>query len=284
MKIKHNKVKNTGLIYELLVRQLASDILSNKDSKSFEIINKYYKNTEISKEYKLYNTLIHAGQLTESKADVFISTILEVSKRINKTKLKKEKYNLIKEVKETYDIENFFKAKVNDYKVYASMYNLIEATNSNEFIAPAEVIDNKVTLLEFLTKKDIDKEGVQNQVLEEYAESDKATKIIAYKILVEKFNKKYSSLTPDQKNVLKEYINNISSTQNLKEFLNQEILKAVKILSELKKTVKDEVVKIKLTEVIKTVEPIDKKDSVKDHHVLAVLQYYELIKEIKSIK
>lgn len=284
MKIKHNKVKNTGLIYELLVRQLASDILSNKDSKSFDIINKYFKNTEISKEYKLYNTLIHSGQLSESKADVFITTILEVSKRINKTKLKKEKYNLIKEIKDTYDIENFFKAKINNYKVYASMYNLIEATNSSDFIAPAEVINNKVTLLEYLTKQDVNKDAVQSQVLEEYASSDKATKILAYKILVEKFNKKYSNLTPEQKNVLKEYINNISSTENLKEFLNKEMKKAIEIIAELKKGLKDEVTKIKLTEVIKSVEPIGKKDSVKDHHVLAVLQYYELIKEIKAVK
>ena len=284
MKIKHNKVKNTGLIYELLVRQLASDILSNKDSKSIEIINKFYKNSEISKEYKLYNTLIHSKQLNESKADLFVSTILEVSKKINKTKLRKEKYNLVKEIKESYDLEDFFKAKVDNYKVYASMYNLIESTNSSEFIEPSEVINNKITLLEFLTKNDVNKDTVQNQVLEEYIKSDKATRMLAYKMLVESFNKKYSNLADEQKSILKEYINNITNTQNLKEFLNKELSKAVKILAELTKNVKDEVTKVKLTEVLSNIEPISKKDSVKDHHVLAVLQYYELIKEIKSIK
>ena len=222
-KLKNSKYKNTGILFELLVRQIASDILSNKDPQAATLVKKYFSKTELAKEHKLYQTLINVQSLSESKAESLVETVLHLSEKLNKTALRKEKYNLIKEIKEYYDLEDFFKAKIQNYKVNASIYNLLESHNSLEFTDPKIVIDNKVTLLEFLTKKPVDKTQIKNQILEEYAKQDKSTRLFIYRMIVEKFNTKYSNLLPEQKSLLKEFINNISNTVTLKEFVNSQI-------------------------------------------------------------
>jgi len=216
MKIKHNKFKNTGILFELLVRQIASDTISNKDSAAIDLVKKYFNKTELAKEYKLYQVLVNSKALTESKAEIFINSTLNASSRLNKSTLRKEKYNLIKEIREHYNIEEFFKAKINHYSQYAAVYNLIEAQNSSEFVEPNQIIDNKVTLLEHITRKEVNKDQVKDRILEEYAKMDKGTRLLAYRVLLERFNKKYSTLNNKQKTVLKEYINNITNTTALK--------------------------------------------------------------------
>ena len=199
MKIKHSKYKNTGILFELLVRQIASDTVSGKDSAAIGIVKKYFGKTELTKEHKLYQALITSKALTEGKAESLINSVLEISSRLNKTALRKEKYNLIKEIRNHYDIDEFFKAKINNYLQYAAAFNLIEAYNSLEFIEPSQVIDNKVTLLEHITRKEVNIEGVKDRVLEEYIKMDTGTRILAYKILLEKFNERYSTLSQSQK-------------------------------------------------------------------------------------
>ena len=195
MKIKHSKFKNTGILFELLVRQIASDTISNKDSAAVGLVRKYFGKSELAKEYKLYQTLVSPKSLSEAKAETFINATLDASLRLNKTALRKEKYNLIKEIRETYDIEEFFKAKINNYSQYAAVYNLIEVHNSLEFTDPQQIIDNKVTLLEHITRKEVNKEEVKDRVMEEYLSMDKGTRILVYKTLLERFNSKYKQAT-----------------------------------------------------------------------------------------
>ena len=231
MKIKHSKFKNTGILFELLVRQIASDTVSNKDSAAIGLVRKYFNKSELAKEYKLYQALIVPKSLSEAKAETFINATLEASLRLNKTALRKEKYNIIKEIRDHYDIEEFFKAKINNYTQYAAVYNLIESHNSLEFTDPQHIIDNKVTLLEHITRKEIDKEGVRDRVMEEFTSMDKGSRILAYRMLLEKFNSKYSTLSDRQKLILKEFINNITNTTKLRDFVNNNftiIIKEIK--------------------------------------------------------
>jgi len=216
-KIKHSKYKNTGIIFELLVRQIASDTVSGKDSAAINIVKKYFNKTELVKEHKIYQALINSKALNENKAESLINTTVSLSSRLNKSTLRKEKYNLIKEIREHYNIDDFFKAKINNYLQYAAAYNLIEAQNSSEFIEPSQIIDNRVTLLEHITRKEVDVEEVKNRVLEEYSKMDSGTRILTYKILLEKFNEKYTVLLPTQKTILKEYSENESSRKWYKE-------------------------------------------------------------------
>ena len=284
MKIKHSKFKNTGILFELLVRQIASDTVSNKDSAAIGLVKKYFSKSELAKEYKLYQALITPKNLSEAKAETFVNSTLEASLRLNKTALRKEKYNLIKEIRENYDLEEFFKAKINNYKQYAAAFNLIEAHNSLEFTEPQQIIDNKITLLEHITRKEVDKESVKDRVMEEYGNMDKGTRILAYRMLLEKFNSKYATLSDKQKGVLKEFINNISNTTKLREFVNSNFKTITEEITALIPTISDKTTQIKLAEVITLLHPLDKTQSVKDENIISLLQYHQLIDEIKSVK
>lgn len=284
MKIKHSKFKNTGILFELLVRQIASDTVSNKDSAAIGLVKKYFSKSELAKEYKLYQALITPKNLSEAKAETFINATLEASSRLNKTALRKEKYNIIKEIRESYDLEEFFKAKISHYKQYAAAFNLIEAHNSQEFTAPQQIIDNKITLLEHITRKEVDKEGVKDRVMEEYGSMDKGTRILAYRMLLEKFNSKYATLSDTQKNVLKEFINNITNTTKLRDFVNKNFTVIAEELNQIIPTVTDKTTQIKLSEVVTLLKPLDKTQNVKDENIISLLQYHQLIEELKAVK
>ena len=284
MKIKHSKFKNTGILFELLVRQIASDTVSNKDSAAIGLVRKYFNKSELAKEYKLYQALITPKSLSEAKAETFINSTLEASLRLNKTALRKEKYNIIKEIRDHYDIEEFFKAKISHYKEYAAVYNLIEAHNSLEFTEPQHIIDNKVTLLEHITRKEINKENVRDRVMEEFTNMDTGSRILAYRMLLEKFNSKYATLSDRQKLILKEFINNISNTTKLRDFVNKNFTTIINEITKIIPTVSDKTTQIKLTEVITLLHPLDKSQSVKDENIISLLQYYQLIEELKSVK
>ena len=284
MKIRHNKFRNTGILFELLVRQIASDTVSGQDSLSIGLIKKYFSKSELAKEYKLYQTLVSTKILTEGKAESLINATLEISNRLNRSALRKEKYNLIKDISKMYILEEFFKSKINNYSQYAAAYSLIEAHNSLEFVEPAQVIGNKVTLLEHITRKEVNKENVTDRVLEEYAKMDKGTRILAYKILLERFNSKYNNMSDIQKSVLKEYINNISNTVKLREFVNESFLLIKAELMKLNKIVTDKTTQIKINEVVNILKPLDKNQNVKDDNIIALLQFHQLIAELKTIK
>jgi hypothetical protein len=281
-KLKNSKYKNTGILFELLVRQIASDILSNKEPQAATLVKKYFSNTELAKEHKLYQTLINVNSLTESKAEGLVETILKLSEKLNKTALRKEKYNLIKDIKESYNLEDFFKAKIQNYKINASIYNLIEAHTSTEFTDPKIVIDNKVTLLEFLTNKAVDKNQIKDQILEEYAKQDKGTRALIYRMIVEKFNTKYSNLLPEQKSLLKEFINNISNTVTLKEYVNNQTQNIKLELEVLSSKIQDKKIQIKLNEVNSILNMIPKSENVKDDDILNLMNYYELLHELRT--
>jgi len=271
MKIKHNKYKNTGILFELLLRQVTSDTISGKDSASLPLIKKYFSKSELAKEYKLYQTLIANKAISEGKAESLINTTLELHGRLNRTALRKEKYNLIKEIKSHYNLEEFFKAKVNNYKQHAAVYTLMEAYSTLEFIDPTNVNDNKVTLLEHITRREVNKEEVKDRVMEEYSAMDKGTRMLAYKMLIEKFNEKYGELQPEQKSVLK-------------EFVNVKIEGIKKELGKLTETIQDNTIKIKINEVVNLIKPLDKNQSVKDEDIISLLTYQQLVAEIKAVK
>lgn len=282
MRIKHNKFRNTGVLFELLVRQIASDTLANTDSKAVRIVKKFYHNSEIAKEHKLYHTILTAPRLSEGKAEVLINTTIDLAKKLNKEQLLKEKYNLIKEVKKHYNLESFFKAKVNNYKTLAAAYTLFESAMENKFVEPKQLVLNKLTIMEHITKKTL-VENKETEVEQTLAKEDKNVRILAYRMLIEKFNSKYSTLSERQKAVLKEFINNISNPEHLKAYINENLNKVKIELTDLVKQVNDKTTEIKLNEVITLIKPISNKSSVKDEHLVSLLQYQQLAEEIKKV-
>ena len=278
MKVKHSKYKNTGILFELLTRQLTSDIISNSTPKALSIIKKYFSgNSTLLQEYKIYHTFINKKFKKESNATLLINTLIEAHNKLNKSQLKKEKYNLIKEIKDTYDINNFFKAKISNYKIMASIFNLLENKDSS----PLSMVNSKVTLLEYITETKPKQKT--NTVLENYNKQDKDTRLLAYKVLLEKFNNKYKGLGDNQKTLLKEYVNSVTNSPVLKVYINEEIKNVKKQLLSYSKKVEDKAVSVKLNETKNMIKTLDKKSSVNDDNVINLLNYYELVNELKTI-
>lgn len=281
MALKHSKFRNTGILFELLVRQTTADLLQNKDSKAVKILKKYFTNTELAKEYSIYSSFIQTNTINESKAEMFINTLIQEYNKINYEKLSVEKYNLIKEIKANYDLDNFFKAKIDNYKPYASIYIVLESQKNSSSNVNQTLI-SKINMLEHICGKSIKDKPASAQILEEFMNQDKEIRLLAYRILVEKFNKKYSGLSQDQKDILKEYINSISDTKHLKIYINEKLNYVKKEIVSLSKTIDDQVTAIKLKEVVKFIKPIKENENIKDDSVATLLQYYDLINEIKS--
>lgn len=284
MKIKHSKFRNTGLIFELLIKQIAADTLNNQDSPAVDLIKKYYSgNTSLAKEYKLYEFISKNKNVSQSRAESILSTITEVSRRLNQKQLKKEKYNLISEIKESYNLDEFFAIQFTNYKPLAALYCLLEAQNNETLVDPGFLIDNKTTILEHLTSSKQDREEVKDTLIEEYSKYDKDVRLLTFKILLEKFNDRYKDLLPEQKNILKEFITSVNSQKKLQNLIIDETLKIRKKIDLLSTRVKDDVTRIKLAEVskaINTPKPIGK---IKDSHLVDLMQYYDLVNELKQL-
>jgi hypothetical protein len=283
MQVKHSKFKNTGILFELLVRQITSDTMSGKDSPASKFLKKYFVNTELGKEYKLYDTLIKNQSINESKANVVIESVLASSKKLKRSNLRREKYNLIKEIREHYNVDDLFRTKINNYKQLASLYILMELYNSKEIINPKQIVSNKVTLLEYLTTKPQDEGVVKQTVIQEFKKYDKDLRILTYRTLLEKFNTKYTDFNNDQKSILKNFIESIDSTSKLKEFFNSKIQEAKVRIDNYSKTVKSEPIKIKLQEVKKYLKEKDKRHKIKNDDLVDLLHYYELIGELNKV-
>ena len=281
MKIKHSKYKNTGILFELLVRQATADTLKGTDSPAIDLIKKYFVKSELGREYKLYESVIKSKIIGESKANVIISTILESSKKLNRTSLRKQKYNLISEIKKNYSIDSFFGTKIKNYKEFASLYTLIEGYNNDEITDTNQLVDNKVTLLEYLTKQDVTTKEVKEDVLKEFQTYDKDLRILTYQVLLEKFNSKYNNLSVEQKQVLKEFINAIDSTPSLREFYNNKIVELKETLNVESIDITDKATQVKVQEISKLLTELSKNDKVSNDNLVDLLQYYELVKEIK---
>jgi len=281
MKIKHSKYKNTGVLFELLVRQITADTLKGVDSPAIDILREYFVKTSLGREYKLYESIMKSKVLNEGRANAIVSTILENSSKFNKTSLRKQKYNLINEIRKHYELDVFFGSKITNYKELAALYTLIESYNIKQNTNPDQLINNKITLLEYLTKQEVNVEDVKEDIIKEFKNYDKDTRILTHRILLEKFNEKYANLSKEQKQVLKEYINSVDSTPGLRKFYNSKInvLKST-ILKETKK-IKDKATQIKITEVSKFLTELSKTDKIGDDNLVDLLRYYELVKEIK---
>ena len=284
-KIKHSKFKNTGFIFELLVRQITSEIMSSSKSVAETILKEHFNaKKELSKELKLYQFLINEKYNSEVKAEKFIDTILDARKQLDEKKLIKEKYNLIKQIKETYGLDEFIKSPISNYKTLASIYKIFEVVSTNQQYDPTDIVSSRFTIAETIINSSIqNKEArIKDVVLEEYKKQDEDLRAISYKMLVESFNNKYKNLTEEQKLLLREYINNINNTGKLNEYISTEIIKLINRLKEVGSKIPDKVTKIKLAETISNIRKIKSVKNIKEQHLSAMMMSYELLKELKN--
>ena len=283
-KIKHSKIRNTGLLFEFLVRQITVDILDKREkSKAIKLLKtRFNENTELGKELALYNIVINKKFNSDKKADYFINEVVKQRNLLNNSILKREKYNLIKTLKENYDIKKMLSSSVKNYKVYASIYKLFEYA---EKLTADEKTESHFNLVEHITTNNVNTK-LSETIGGTPLPNDEDLRILTYKTLLEKFNQKYTKLSASQKNLLREYINNISNTNSLKETLKGIVSELKKDLKTHSKNLKDKVVKIKMNEAIKSIDKLcglnDKSKVVKDSYVTQTMRYLELVKELKK--
>ena len=282
-KTKHSKIRNTGILFELLTRQITVDVLNNdKKGAAANTLKEFFnKNTQLGKEYELYRVLTVENYTSEIKANHLVDAVVKARQKLNGSQLKREKYNLIKEIKKSYDINDFFMARIPNYKVNASIFKVFDSNTDGN---PASEVDSRFTIVEHVTRKQISNKKEDKKLVEGYKKQEKDLRLLAYGILVEKFNKKYSSLSQAQKKLLKEYINNISNTNSLKEFVETETIKVKSKLQSFLPKVSDKVTKIKLQEAINQAETLMKGRIVEDKQVVTLMRYYQLVKELENVK
>ena len=276
--MKHSKFKNGGLLFELLTRQITSDVLNGStSSQSTKIVKQYFKkDTELYKEAKIFNVLQQTKIKNSDRAKHLIeTTIKSYRKTVNQSKLRREKYELIKTIKESFDMDSFFKVRIPNYKLLASIYNVL----TEDYSDPEKSSKSFYTVVENISSV---KKEENDKTLVELKKQNKDLRLLAYQILVEKFNKKYDTLSKEQKKVLREYINSVSSTGTLKTFLESQFKN---VLFELKKyysSIDNKIVKIKIKECVKLVNET-KIAKPKTSHGLKLMRFYQLVSEIKNV-
>lgn len=283
-KIKHSKFKNTGFLFELLTRQITLEILNNSQEKAKKIVVEFFGNgTELSKELRLYKLLIDEKYNSENKAEKFIEAIMDARTKLDEQKLIKEKYNLVKVIKENFEIDTFLTSPVTNYRVLASIHKLFEAKKS-DISDIKDIFDSKITLVEHISTNTPTLKQKEDKLFEDYKKQEKDLRLLTYKILVETFNKKYSNLNDSQKNLLREYINNVTNTTKFGEYYSTQLKTIVTELHSIYKTMEDKVTKIKLRETINVLKTQKIGKKVTDEQVSSLMMAYELVKEIKNVK
>ncbi len=284
-KIKHSKFKNTGVLFELLVRQITLEVLNgDKTENAKNIVKEFFApNTELNKELRLYDILLKEKYSSETKADKLVETVCDAHAKLNQSVLSKEKYNLIKEISAKFDLDNFLSSPISNYKVLASIYKVFESKRAEGYDIK-DIFNSKITLIENITSKPVQKTQPteDKKLIETYKQQDKDLRLLTYKILVETFNKKYTNLDESQKNLLKEYINNITNTTKFKDYVGIELPKIIAELKSIQAKLKDKVTQIKLSETISVLDKMKIGKIVSDSQVSSIMLSYELIKELKS--
>lgn len=284
-KIKHSKFKNTGFLFELLTRQITLEILNNApEEKAKKIVQEFFGGkTELAKELRLFNLLINEKYNSENKAEKYIDAIIETRTKLNETKLVREKYNLVKSIKENFELDTFLSSPVSNYKVLASVHKIFEA-KVQDVTNVKEVFDAKLTLIEHISTTTPSLKQKEDKLMEDYKKQEKDLRLLTYKILVETFNKKYTNLNIEQKDILREYINNVNNTSKFGEYYDSKLKVVVTELHKLYSEVNDQITKIKLKETINVLKQQKIGKKVTDEQVSALMMSYELIKEIKNVK
>ena len=285
--IKHSKFRNTGFLFELLVRQVTSDILNNRKGIAEGLLKKYFNSkTELSNELKLYQFIVSERYNSENRAERFVDAVVESRAKLDEKKILKEKYNLIKEIKDNYAIEDFLRSQIPNYKVLASVYKIFEyKVNVDQNYDPKDFVNTKYTLVEHLIGKTPSNKTLSETTIHtDLKKEDKEIQLLSYKMIVDSFNKKYNNLNDRQKGLLKEYINSYTNSDNLKKHVVGEVKSLIKEFKTISSKINDKVTKIKLAETMNQLSKIGNSQKIKDNHITSLIMCYELEKELSDVQ
>ena len=279
-KLKHSKYKNTAILFEILVRKLTSESMTSDKSVTIDIIKKYFgKNTELSKELQLYNSLVKEQFKSEAKAIDFMRSCKETHNKLNKGLIKRQRYNLVKEISQNFVFNKISKIRIQNYKQLASVFKLFEYNESSN---PKQILECKDAIVDHLLISEV-KEPKKDMIIETFKNQDKNVRLLTYKLLVDKFNNKYSGLNESQKSLLNHYITNVNDTEALKEYIHKVIPQIKTKLKKHTKSITDKVTKIKIEKLSEMLCNVETIKTIKESHVLSLLRYFDLIEELNEV-
>lgn len=280
-KLKHSKYKNTGILFEMLVRKLTSETLSSNKTVTVDIIKKYFgKNTELAKELYLYNSLMKENFKSEAQALDYIRTVKAAHDKLNQSVLKRQRYNLVKEISEKFVFDHLAKIHISNYKALASINMIFEYAETDN---PKQIAACKHAIVEHVTIPN-KKLQANDSLTKSFESQPKDIRLLSYKLLVDKFNEKYSStLDESQKQLLNKYITNVNDTVALREYIEKIIPKIKSDLSMQANHISDKATKIKVKKLSEMLCTVENMKSIKESHVLSLLRYFDLIKELKDM-
>jgi hypothetical protein len=287
MNIKHNKIRNTGILFELLVRRVATDVLDGKtDSFAIKLMKEHFHSkTELGKELQLYRTFFNTKKITEGKAFNVLDLVLERRKKLNEKLLSTQKFLLIKEIKQHCDLKEFMAGRVPSYKVYASIYKLFEGALSEDDVDTLDdIISSRFVVVEHLkgelNEEPLIKESTYSNSMKEQPEE---IRYLSYKFLLERFNEKYSNFSERQKALLREYINNGTNIEKFSKYIKEEAGELTLSIKKNSHKITDEVTKIKINEVLTQLQNIKERTSVKDNYITALLIAHQISQELSEM-
>jgi hypothetical protein len=279
-KLKHSKYKNTGILFEMLVRKLTSETLSSDKSVTIDIIKKYFgKNTELAKELQLYNALVKEQFKSEARAIDYVNNVKDAYKKLNQTVLRRQRYNLVKEISENFVFENMAKIHITNYKTLASIYMLFEY---GETASTKQLLECKNNILDhmMLTERKVEE---KDPIVESFSKQEKGMRLLTYKLMIDKFNSKYSGLNESQKQLLNKYITNVNDTEALREYVQKVIPTLKKTLAQYAKVITDKVTQIKVQKLSEMLCNVETMKKLKESHILSLLRYMDLVDELKEV-
>jgi hypothetical protein len=285
--VKHNKLKNTGVLFELLVRQITADTLTlRENSPAVDILRKYMNGkTELGKELVLYRTFFNNTKpLSETRAIDLLNLVCTQRKKINEKQLRVEKYNLISEIKKYYDLNEFLSVRVPSYKIYASIFKQFAVIAENIDADVEQISSARFTIMEHLSGSGTGAAVLENKMTNVWRDQEEDHRLLSYRMLLEKFNEKYVNMTSKQKNLLRMYINNVSNSSVLREYIVRESLLLAESINKKLSKVPSKIITIKLHEILRQLKKMSTLKNFKSNHMTSLLTAYEIDKELEHFQ
>tara|TARA_A100001515_G_C4592282_1_gene216394 strand:+ start:7486 stop:8328 length:843 start_codon:yes stop_codon:yes gene_type:complete len=228
---KHNKKRNVGLVYEQLLRYISENIINDNlgnSKKAVKILERRFKkDTELYKEFRLFNALAKSSVSGTHIAAGILAEAKNAIKRIDSKQLQKEKSLLIKDINYELNESNFYHRKIEDYKTYATIQTLFNEWRKGDLSNLKKVVEFERAVVEHLMENKISNTDI---VLDERSDH------LVFKVLSEKINQKYnSSLSPEQKDIIRNYAIYNNDPQALGVFLENLKVKSMGILENFRK-------------------------------------------------
>ena len=275
---KHNKKRNVGIIYELFTRHITNLVIEGKKKevkKATKILERRFKkDTELYKEFRLFNALVNASVSSQDKAVIVVENAKKEILRIDNKKLNQEKSKLIKEINYELKDKDFYYRSIPYYREYANLQNLFNEWRKKDQSNLKNLIEKEEKAISWLL--------CEKKVIEETSTDASSTNSLVFNIMNEKINKKYVSLTKDQKQIIRNYaLYSDSDQERFKSFLVENKTKALKEIENFKIACDNQIILEKIDNVKNKIQSLNVKPK-NDHEIIKFLTVSSLINELKE--